>query len=281
MHKRTSIFLIGFILLFTVIAMPAQAEKEIKIEDSKNISAESITEIMEATDADPTAEIIKLYNVGISFAFAQYSDIDSILKSGEVLGEYYVVISPDDSYSFWSEQEGSIRPLKVLYHSPRAIEMCQSEDVVNHISDEITVLNRYCLSGESSLNGFAVYYETSEGHYVHYYHHLVGERLFPLEAFCEFQKAVLAEAAKNPHDVGGSYYSDVWDLSPYDFNADTFNLHAELPQDTSGDFDTTQDNKSATHQLGLILGISVVCILAAIPLALRLYKKRLKLDDPS
>lgn len=278
MHKRSGILLIVFILLLTVIAMPAQAEKEIKIEDSKNISAESITEIMKAADADPTAEIIKIYNVGITFAFAKSTDIDSVFKSGEVLAEYYVVIYPDGSYSFWVKRDGSIRPLELLYHIPHSIQMCQSEDIVNNISDEITVLNRYCLSGESSLNGFAVYYETNEGDYVHYYHHSIGELLFPVEAFCEFQKAQLAEAANHPHSVGTGYYN-VWDLSPYDFKADTFNLHAEIPKDNSGDSDATQSNDSGSQQLWLFFGIPIACVLIITLASLHFYRRMKKSNN--
>lgn len=124
--------------------------------------------------------------------------------------------------------------------------------------------------------GTAVYYKTNKGDYVYFNHLSIGEYLFPIEAFCAYQRAILDEALQYPDRVGSVSYSQVWDLSPYDFKADTFNLHAEIPEGISGDLDATHYNDSGFRQWGVLLGMFAVGILAAVSFTLHLYKKRAK-----
>lgn len=248
--RKFALFMVLFFMSVSII-IPAHAENMIRIEDSKNFDTAIADEIKCNMNTQATDDIIKIYNIGLTFAFSKHKDIKSILASEEVLGEYYAAKTTKGVYSFWIEDEGTYVPLNIVRNNQRAIDVCNSEEVVNFISDKITVLNRYYLSGESSHMGSAIYYETDKGDYVYFNHSSVGEYLFPIADFCEFQKAVLEKAQSNPTSVGGTNYSAVWDLSPYDFKSDTFNLNATM----------VENNHEPNVVKMLFIGVGVLAVL--------------------
>ena len=237
LRKLLIVFLMLGVLLSLSGAVRAK-ESERTTEDSKTISDDLRAEL-NVTDSDV---VLKLYNISLIFAFAEYQDIDSILKSEAVLEEFYAVKKYEDTYMYLREEEGEFVRTNLIRGNDRAVKMCETGEVTAYIAPDVVVYNTYCLSGESSNQGTAIYYETNKGDYVYYSHYAVGERLFPVAAFCAYTKAVMDEAAKLPPDaVGGADYG-VWDLSPYDFKADTFNLNAKIPvpnQANSGNAETT------------------------------------------
>jgi len=66
--------------------------------------------------------------------------------------------------------------------------------------------------------GIAIYYKTTVGDYIYYNHYSIGEKLFPIEDFCKYQKAISDELAKHPNENDGSDIdiSSIMDLSKYD-----------------------------------------------------------------
>lgn len=236
LKKVIIVFLILGAFFNSLVGVYAE-ENMIVTEDSKIIS-DDVIDKLNAKDSD---EVLKIYNVPITFAFAEYQDIDSILMSQEVLEEYYAV-KTDDTYTYQIEEYGVFVPINLNNLSTQAMQMCETGEVTANIAADVIVYNTYYLSGESSHMGTAIYYKTNKGDYVYFNHSSIGEYLFPIEAFCAYQRAILDEASQYPDRVGSASYSQVWDLSPYDFKSDSFNLDAEIPNSES----STQGNMSDT-----------------------------------
>ena len=101
----------------------------------------------------------------------------------------------------------------------KAFERFNDPDFVKkYISPDVKVENVYYLSGETNHMGTAIYYRTNLGDYVYYNHYSIGEKLFPIEKFCKYQKAISAELANNPNDNGSNDIdiSGVMDLSEFE-----------------------------------------------------------------
>ena len=160
--------------------------------------------------------IMRLYNVPLRMAFTSYDNIDDVLSSSYVLRKYYLVEYVNGTEVYTEE-------LKKFNYTTRipecAMERFKDEYFVKtYISPTAELKNIYYLSGEASQMGTAIYYSTTEGDYVYYYYAPIGENLFTIEDFCDYQQAVRAEYAKYPESGGGTDISDVWDLSEYRIN---------------------------------------------------------------
>lgn len=173
--------------------------------------------------------IMRLYNVPLRGAFTDYKNIDDVLESKEVLGKYYVVEYEDGSLKFYNEEltelkstrrtikDGEWIDLPYIDIPEKAFERFKDVDFVKkYISPEAETKNVYFLSGESSMMGTAIYYRTSVGDYVYYDHYSIGEKLFPVDDFCEYQQEIWEELAKNPDTDGGGDLPEVRDLSEYE-----------------------------------------------------------------
>ena len=177
---------------------------------------------------DDCTNIIILYNTPLRFAFTEYSNIDDVLTSKELLAKYYAVEHKDGSFTFFNEDlkelksnsyteiDGKTVELPFINMPEGAVNAYKNSDFAKEcISPDAVIESVYYLSGENSMMGTAVYYKTSVGDYVYYYYHTIGEMLFPLDDFCDFQQAISDEYAKNPDADGGIDIADVWDLSDY------------------------------------------------------------------
>lgn len=247
MLKKVTIILWILGALFSSSIGVYAKENLIVTEDSKIIS-DAVIDKLNVKDSD---EVLRIYNVPITFVFAEYQDIDSILMSQEVLEEYYAV-KTDDAYTYQIQENDVFAPITLNNLSAQAMQMCETGEVTASIATDVIVNNTYYLSGESSHMGTAIYYKTNKGDYVYFIHSSIGEYLFPIEAFCAYQRAILDEASQYPDRVGSASYSQVWDLSPYDFRSDSFNLNAEIParQNTVKDNRDTSDYIDPTEALG-------------------------------
>lgn len=235
MLKKVILFSLMLGMFFNASVGVYAEENLIATEDSKLIS----DDVLDMLNVQDSAEVLRIYNVPITFVFSEFEDIDSILMSPEVLGEYYAVKSSDNTYTYLIEEYGAFVPLNVIRTNVQAMQACETGEVTVYIATDVIVYNTYLLSGESSHMGTAIYYKTNKGDYVYFIHSSIGEYLFPIEAFCAYQRAILDEASQYPDRVGVSY-SQIWDLSPYDFRSDSFNLNAEIPKNK----DSAQENVS-------------------------------------
>jgi hypothetical protein len=175
--------------------------------------------------------IMRYYNVPIRFVFSEYDNIDDIPASIYKADKYYVVEQQDGTLQCYDEylkelksnrqieKNGEMIDLPYLDIPEKAFERFNDPDFVKkYISPDVKVENVYYLSGESNHMGTAIYYRTNLGDYVYYNHYSIGEKLFPIEKFCKYQKAISAELANNPNDNGSDDIdiSGVMDLSEFE-----------------------------------------------------------------
>ncbi len=175
--------------------------------------------------------IIRYYNVPVRFVFTEYDNIDNILASAYATKKYYVVEQHDGTLQCYNEhlkemksnrqtiKNGETVTLPYLDIPEKAFERFNDPDFVKkYISPNVNVKNVYYLSGESSHMGTAIYYRTDKGDYVYYNHYSIGEKLFPIEDFCKYQKAISDELAKHSDENGSGDIdiSDLMDLSKYE-----------------------------------------------------------------
>lgn len=255
MLKKYTIGVLVFaaILSLSVMAYAEEAivvgENMIVPEDSKIIS----DDIMLQLNADDNSETLRIYNVAITFAFAEHDNISDVLTSGEMLEVFYAVKDENNEYNYFAKTPNTFEPKKVNRVNSQAMRMCETGEAIPSIADDVIVYNTYYLSGESNQMGTAIYYKTNKGDFVYYNHYSLGEYLFPIDAFCAYQKAVMDEMEANAYLDGSIDLRAVWDLSPYDFRSASFNLNAEIPKnkgsaqenvgDTSTSVDTTDTSK--------------------------------------
>ena len=180
--------------------------------------------------------IMRYYNVPVRFVFKEYDNIDDILASAYATKKYYVVKQHDGTLQCYNEhlkemksnrqtiKNGETLTLPYLDIPEKAFERFNDPDFVkNYISPDVNVENVYYLSGESSHMGTAIYYRTDKGDYVYYNHYSIGEKLFPIEDFCKYQKAISDELAKHSDENGSGDIdiSDLMDLSKYELKNTT------------------------------------------------------------
>lgn len=259
LKKLLLVFLMLGVLVSSSVAVCAEENVIVK-EDSKTFRDDVMDKLNDAMDKFNVMDdvVLRVYNVAVTFAFAEYQDIDSILKSEAVLEEFYAVKKYEDTYMYLIEEEGEFVRTNLIRGNDRAVKMCETGEVTAYIAPDVVVYNTYCLSGETSHMGTAIYYETNKGDYVYFSHSAVGERLFPVAAFCAYTKALMDEAAKQPPDSVGSPIYDVWDLSPYDFRADTFNLNAKIPEPNSANSRNVENNSRVIAAVGACLLIAAI-----------------------
>lgn len=241
MLKKIIFFSLALCLLLSIGSYVCATENMVEAEDSKLINVE----IVKMLDAGNAESVLRIYNIPITVAFAAYDDIHSVLSSEEFLGEYYALKTTDNHYTYKIREADDFVPVKINNISQQALEMCQTGEVSRYIASDVVVNNTYYLSGEACRMGSAIYYETNKGDYVYFNHLDVGEKLFPIEAFCAYQRAILDEASQYPDRVGSACYSQVWDLSPYDFRSDSFNPNAEIP----ASHNTVKDNRDTSDYI--------------------------------
>lgn len=174
--------------------------------------------------------VLRLYRIPLRSAFSHYTSIHDVLNSREMLGKLYVV-EYEDSVVFYDEQlqekkstgytiiDGEQVQLPYIYIPKEAYERFKDGSYLKgKLPDGAEVLNTYFLSGEPEMMGTAIYYCTTVGDYIYYNNYEVGEKLFPIDDFCQFQKAISDELAKYPESGGGVNIADIWDLSKYSLN---------------------------------------------------------------
>lgn len=176
--------------------------------------------------------VVKVYNVPIRHAFTEYQNINDVMQSDYVLGEYYIVERTDGTLEYYGDDFTTVSPLN---NADKPLAAVKNNDFAKrYISSDAVIEGVYYLYGERSMMGTAVYYKTSVGDYVYYYYHTIGEMLFPLNDFCDFQQAISDEYAKNPDADGGIDIASVWNLSSYmlrDVNDPVEQLRILYPDD--------------------------------------------------
>ncbi|WP_019679141.1 dockerin type I repeat-containing protein [Ruminococcus flavefaciens] len=164
--------------------------------------------------------IMRYYNVPVRSAFTEYDNIDDILVSKYVLQKLYIVEQQDGSFKYYDEDLTEIKSSSSYLNIPeKAYTAFWDKDFVNkYISSNAKLENIYYISGEINQMGTAIYYKTTVGDYVYFYHYSIGEKLFSIEDFCKYQKAISDELAKHPNENDGSDIdiSSIMDLSKYD-----------------------------------------------------------------
>ena len=169
--------------------------------------------------------IMRFYNVPVRLAFTEYDNINNILESRYVLQKLYIVEQQDGSFKYYDEDLTEIKSSSSYLNIPeKAFTAFWDKDFVNkYISSDAELDNIYYLSGESDRMGIAIYYKTTVGDYIYYNHYSIGEKLFPIEDFCKYQKAISDELAKHPNENEGGDIdiSNVIDLSKYELKNTT------------------------------------------------------------
>ncbi len=261
------------LLLITIAVMPlmVNAEEIMRKEDSTKISEEIKNQLALQKDE----EVIRIYNIPLRFAFTEYSNINEVLASNEVLQIYYAVKSTNELLVYKEIYDGGCREYEIYSRNQKAMNAFENDNIIEKISSDIIVYNTYYLSGESSHMGTAIYYVTNKGDYVYYNYYELGEGeyLFPIDAFCKYQKAIIDEYAKYPDRDGGISIDQLWDLSPYDINSKSFNPNAKIQLGKGNDV-ASSDN---TNKFLLWGGISLGIVLLAAGLVcggIYLHKKK-------
>lgn len=252
-----------------IAPVTVSAVDEVNECDSLNISEEITDELgiwttysnentkSERRLSEDFKSVMKVYNVPIRFAFSEFSNIDEVLKSEEILGAYYVIERTDCSLEIYNdslekvssnrlaEVDGKVTTILPIDISYTSLEVFKDDSFIKkNISEDAELENVYFISGESSMMGTAIYYRTTDGDYVYYNHSDIGEAMFPIEDFCRYQQAICAEIAKNPDANGGINISGVWDLSSYTINDNGSNSD-DTPMATTTTSDTTTAESSA------------------------------------
>ena len=269
--KKLAVVFSSIIALICISLTTVAAAEEIDIYDSINISEETLDKLEiwtvysnEETESErclseDVKSIIKVYNVPIRFAFSEFNNIEEVLKSNELLGEYYVVEHIDGAITVYDESlnkresnryteaDGKMVLLPPIDLSNEALEVLEDEAFIKQfISREAEVQNVYYLSGESSMMGTAIYYKTNIGDYVYYNHFDIGEKIFPIEDFCRYQQAICAVYAKNPEDNSGVNLDEVWDLSQYELNDNNDEDNENVTTTIADSISTTYSETSTT-----------------------------------
>ena len=163
---------------------------------------------------------MRYYNASVRSAFTEYDNIDNILDSRYVLQKLYVVEQQDGSFKYYDEDLTEIKSSSSYLNIPeKAYTAFWDKDFVNkYISSNAKLENIYYISGEINQMGTAIYYKTSVGDYVYYNYYSIGEKLFPIEDFCKYQKAISDELAKHSDENGSEDIdiSDFMDLAKYE-----------------------------------------------------------------
>lgn len=181
--------------------------------DSLCLSEEEKEPIEEMAE-DEIAHIVKLYNGGYMYYFANEYSLDNLLD--EALQTYYLVV-PKESLAYYMiyTDDG----LEYFYASDWLdfYQYAVSPELV--FDSSVEVLNVYCLDGEPSWDGVYIYYVTSEGDYVLYKEYLSAEStfIFPLEDFCQYAEKVWAERSRYEDSFGIGVTIQEFNLEPYVF----------------------------------------------------------------
>ena len=247
-----AVFLLG---VQTVCAQTVSTAK-----DSVNIDENTKNKLQLQT----TDQVVQVYNTAIYFAFSEYDNVDEILASDEILGSYFIIKSANDEFISKSKIEDNYVSREPEFLNTKAMLTCMTGKATKYISSDVIVYNTYYLSGETSHMGTAIYYKTNKGDYVYYNHYKIGERLFPAEAFYAYQKAIINELSQYPDLEGDIDIGEIWDLSAYDFNSDTFDLFAPYPGQKV-------ESKFPYH---IVIPIGVVLLAAVATLGVVLYRKK-------
>ncbi len=276
--KRIMVILCLLLTIIAVMPLTIHAEETMKKEEliskitensagmneysSKYVSKE----ILNILDTEGSNNVVKIYNIPIVYAFSEYGGIDEIMKSKHVLQTLYAIVSNKNVLSVQSitDDMKSVKMNDEQYIcDAETLSAFLNQKGLDKISSDITVKNVYYLWGESNHQGTALYYETNKGDYVYYKYYLTGgkEYLFPAADLFELMKAVYGKMdADTP--PGGINIGGVWDLSPYDINANTFNRNAKIPIGNDNAV-TASDN---TNKYLLWGGISLCIVLLAVGL---------------
>ena len=131
-----------------------------------------------------------------------------------------LVEQQDGSFKYYDEDLTEIKSSSSYLNIPeKAYTAFWDKDFVNkYISSNAKLENIYYISGEINQMGTAIYYKTSVGDYVYYNYYSIGEKLFPIEDFCKYQKAISDELAKHSDENGSEDIdiSDFMDLAKYE-----------------------------------------------------------------
>ena len=221
------------ILVVTALALPTFAVEGIQVEDSLHVSAETIEDIQKEFRLQNIENAYKVYNVYILSAFGviECNSIIDALESGAVHGEIYALKTEDEfSYYWYDEEKGEWGRSDDCGMLPDdSFLKLEDTSIPGAIAPDVEVYETH-LMYSNNYEGMAICYVTNHGEYIYYRWHQIGERLFPLEAFVAYQKAVHEVYQRNPGLIGGIDTSEMWDLSVYDFRSDSFDLDAPIPE---------------------------------------------------
>lgn len=233
---------VGFVPIVNGVAITT-VNPDVDIATTQTTTTAVEKEIPEVTDMN---NAVKIYNVPIRFAFTEYSNIDDILASEELLGFCYVIEQTDGSLSFYNENFHVITQ-PVINNVESSLKVFNDKEFVkNYISDKAELKDSYFLSGESSLMGTVIYFRTTVGDFVYYNHYDIGKKLFPIDDFCKYQQAIMDEIAKNPDSNGGINIGNIWDLSPYTIKKIDTPVSTTATIASSADDTTIAKNTSTT-----------------------------------
>ena len=224
---------------------------------------------------DESAEVsFRRYYIRLDASFYDFDNIDDILAN-----EWYVLgtsfkVTTESEVIYLSEYKsgvGKIAPPR----NEEAINAAFTTEVSQYIAPDVTVYNTYYLDCEDSYRGTAVYYKTNKGDFVYYNYFEIGEKLFPVEAFCAYIRADVEEALKQQGLISETDTSESWDLSVYDFRSDSFDLDAPIPEGLlSAGTAPSEKTDIPWYAIGIGIGIGVCGIAAVVVIVSVRIRKR-------
>lgn len=206
-----------------------------------------------------TDQVVRIYPCNINGAFREEDRIEEVLTRQWIHNEIIVVQAADGSFSCWmDEYEHGYYPYEMDDLSrarPLSREQLTAfaDEMAGYIGQDTIVRKVYVLSGDSRFEGDAICLVTNKGDYVHFADRSVGKLLFPAEAFFAFMKAWAV--TPNTHR-----YEGVWDLSFYDYQSDSFDLHTPIQEVPTGEQENSNGELWAGLTAALCLGVVAVAI---------------------
>ena len=265
MKKAILLFVAIMVMISFIISAFATGDQ--LTEDSLILSEETKKEVRSWVDDEYAEVSFRRYYVSLWAGFYSYDNIDDVLADDWcLLGVSYKVVTKS-GVKHLSEGVAGILENKSPPNE-EAVNAAFTSEVSQYIAPDVIVYNTYYLDNESSHQGTAVYYKTNKGDFIYYNYYEIGEKLFPVEAFCAYQRA------KPTGDlIGETDASESWDLSAYDFRSDSFDLDAPIPEGllSAG---TAPSEKTDIPWYAIGIGIGVCGIAAVVVIVSVRIRKR-------
>ena len=252
------------------LAVPTFADGETTLENSFHVS-EEIRQELGATETDT---VLRLYNISFTGVFSVSAKLESMMDHEYTLVTY-AVISADGTVVNYMEKDGGYEPVYIMIDQDM-MDRFLSGELAKVIAPDVEVYDAYYLTNEASREGTGVYFHTNLGDYIYYSVWYIGECLFPVDVFHQYQ-AELFEALKaiynNGDMVTGEENPEIWDLSSFKVDSPTFDPNAPIVR--IGDkADETQDTNQLHEDKTWIVVLITCAVIAIAGGGLVIWKKR-------